>query len=675
MAGQFPSSGVFRALLLVAGSVAAGTVAADDSRFRLGAIEVIEVKGEREQGWNGAVSATIDIDEIRMLERHDVADAASMLPGVTIQNVGGRSERLLFVRGFNSRQVPLFIDGIPVYVPYDGNVDLGRFTTFDVAEISVTKAFTSMLYGANTLGGSINLVSRRPSAPLELEAGVGTSFDDHWDSSRHRTWANVGTNQGSWYLQAGGSWTENEGFRLPGEFNPAPEEDGGRRENARNEDWKVSFRVGYTPNATDEYAISYYNQQGEKQTPPYAGTKPFVRARFWRWPEWDKESVYFISRNALGDTEYVKVRAYYDKFDNTLESFDDATYTTRFRPFAFVSVYDDYTAGGAVELGSTRFDRHTLSAAFHYKRDVHREIDDIGSPWERFEDELMTIGLEDTFRATDRLAFIAGLSWSRQEILQADNLVGGNVIVPFPEDSADALNFQAGLIYEVGDAARVRVSGSKRTRFPTIKDKYSYRFGSALPNPGLDAEEAVHFELGVDGNWSVFHYGVNVFYSDLEDAIENVTLAPTACLQPPCSQLQNVGKQVNRGVEVLGGLTLDRWRIHANYTFLHRDNRSVPEILPIDVPKHKFFAFVQYSPLEVLDIIASAEHNSDRFSSTFGDRVAEDFTIFNLKVAWRPLPHIQADVGVHNIADELYEYEEGFPEPGRTWFVNLKYDY
>ena len=31
-----------------------------------------------------------------------------------------RNEKTLTVRGFDSRQVPLFIDGIPVYVPYDG---------------------------------------------------------------------------------------------------------------------------------------------------------------------------------------------------------------------------------------------------------------------------------------------------------------------------------------------------------------------------------------------------------------------------------------------------------------------------------------------------------------------------------------------------------------------------
>jgi iron complex outermembrane receptor protein len=658
----------------VLGALMAGPATADESRFDLGAIDIIEVKGEQPEGWNEPISATISLEEIQKFERYDVADAANLLPGVTIQNIGGRSERLLFVRGFNSRQVPLFIDGVPVYVPYDGNVDLGRFTTFDIAEISVTKAFTSMLYGANTLGGSVNLVSRRPSEKLEIDGGAGTVLSDNGNDSRWRTWGNVGTNQGNWYLQAGGSWTQSDGFRLPDEFDPVPTEDGGRRENSKNKDWKVSFKAGYTPNETDEYSISYSNQQGEKQTPPYAGDNPFVRARFWRWPEWDKESVYFISKTAFGEDEYVKLRAYYDKFDNTLESYDNDTYTTQLLPFAFVSVYDDYTAGGAIEVGTTRFDRHALSAAFHYKRDVHRETDDIGSPEERYEDEIMTLGLEDTISATDRLTMVLGWSWTRQETLQADNVVNFTTIVPFPTDSSTAMNFQGGVIFEISDAARVRVSGSKRTRFPTIKDKYSFRFGSALPNPGLEAEDAVHFEIGLDGNWSWMDYGVNLFYSDLDDAIENVNLPPASCFQPPCVQLQNVGGQVNRGVEALLGATFnDQWRVHANYTYLNRENQSVPEILPIDVPKHKLFGYVEYSPFSVLDLIATGEYNSSRFSSTFGDRVADNFTVFNLKASWRPLEHVEADLGVNNLADNEYAYEEGFPEPGRTYFLNLKY--
>ena len=47
-------------------------------------------------------------------------------------------------------------------MPYDGYVDPGRFTTFDLAEVNVTKGYTSLLYGPNAMGGAINLISRKP---------------------------------------------------------------------------------------------------------------------------------------------------------------------------------------------------------------------------------------------------------------------------------------------------------------------------------------------------------------------------------------------------------------------------------------------------------------------------------------------------------------------------------
>ncbi|CAG5074652.1 Vitamin B12 transporter BtuB [Dyadobacter sp. CECT 9623] len=78
------------------------------------------------------------------------SNALNILPGVSIANVGQRNESVVYVRGFDLRQVPVFIDGVPVYVPYDGYVDMGRFTTFDLAEINVSKGFASILYGANT---------------------------------------------------------------------------------------------------------------------------------------------------------------------------------------------------------------------------------------------------------------------------------------------------------------------------------------------------------------------------------------------------------------------------------------------------------------------------------------------------------------------------------------------
>ncbi len=87
--------------LLVGPGAAAAADEASDPRFELGVIEVI---AEPEKGWFEPLETTIDIEEMRLFDRQDVAETVDLLSGVNVQNVGARSERLVFVRGFNSRQ-------------------------------------------------------------------------------------------------------------------------------------------------------------------------------------------------------------------------------------------------------------------------------------------------------------------------------------------------------------------------------------------------------------------------------------------------------------------------------------------------------------------------------------------------------------------------------------------
>ena len=89
--------------------------------------------------------------------------ALRILPSLIISKSGSRNESTVYLRGFDIRSVPVFMDGIPVYVPYDGYVDLDRFITYDLARIDVSKGFSSMTYGANTIGGAINLIGMKPT--------------------------------------------------------------------------------------------------------------------------------------------------------------------------------------------------------------------------------------------------------------------------------------------------------------------------------------------------------------------------------------------------------------------------------------------------------------------------------------------------------------------------------
>ena len=202
--------------------VPAVTFAEAKSEYQLGEVYVTGTASESK----GQAAESISQEQIRQQNKNSVGSALKLVPGVSRGIGGARNEEKVTVRGFDLRQVPVYMDGIPVYVPYDGYLDLGRFTTFDLAKIDVEKGFSSMVYGANTLGGAINLVSRRPVEKFEGEVGSGADFTDKGEMQGYRVYSNLGSNQGSWYTQVGLSYLDQDYYRLPNSFEPTAAEDG-----------------------------------------------------------------------------------------------------------------------------------------------------------------------------------------------------------------------------------------------------------------------------------------------------------------------------------------------------------------------------------------------------------------------------------------------------------------
>lgn len=652
---------------LVAQGFAGAAWAGEEGVFSLGEIRV--TAAPMSQVAPGSTS--IDAAEIREYDKITVGDALEMAPGVNLSKVGARNEQMVYVRGFDLRQVPVYIDGIPVYVPYDGYVDLGRFTTFDLSRIDVAKGFSSMIYGANTLGGAINLVSRRPTKAFEGEVGGGATFTSRGEHNGTQGYANVGSRQKDWYVQAGLSWVNEDYFRLPGGFSRTTGEDGGKRDNSRHEDTKGSLKLAYTPNATDEYAISFVSQHGVKDVPPYAGTAPGVTPRYWKWPAWDKEAVYFLSNTRIG-AHTLRVRAYHDSFENSLSAYDDATYTIQKKKSSFNSWYSDYTNGAGIEGDFVLGSANLLKAAYNIKQDIHREHN-AGEPWRLFKDLTQSLALEDTHTFSNRLSLVTGLSYDRRQTQEAqDYNATTKVISDFARDNGFAFNGQAGLFYKLSETAKLHATVARKSRFPTIKDRYSYRMGSAIPNAGLQMEKANHYEVGYSQLLGGRHlFEVNVFHSDITNLIQSVRIAPTVCSTPPCSQMQNVGKATANGIEL--GLRGDLVSLEytANYTYLNRENRSDPTVRLTDTPNHKLFAGATWRIAGGWSSTASVEAMSSRYSSTDGVQRASGFAVANLKGGYRFAGGTRIEAGMRNLFDRRYAYTEGFPEPGRTWFVQF----
>ena len=94
--------------------------------------------------------------------------------------------------------------------------------------------------------------------------------------------------------------------------------------------------------------MGYSAIRSEKQQPAYTGDQG--SARYWRWPYWDKDSIYFIGNTQFGGHHQLKVRLYRDTYKNGLQIYSDVAYRI---PDGELSAYKDRTVGGAVNY-STR---------------------------------------------------------------------------------------------------------------------------------------------------------------------------------------------------------------------------------------------------------------------------------------------------------------------------------
>jgi iron complex outermembrane receptor protein len=667
------------ALVTAAPAMAADDTAADDNVFSLGEMTVY---GQQDSGPQMSTSI-LTSDEMRTFNLIHLDDAVNLIPGVTASNSGGsRNERLINVRGFDRFQVPIYIDGIRVYLPADNRLDFGRFLTNDVAAVQVAKGYVSVLDGPGGMGGAINLVTSKPTEKLEGEFAAGLDLDRSLDYGGANGFARLGTRQGKFYAQASGSWTERNHFTLSKGFTPTPSENGGEREFSDTEDWRINLKAGYTPNETDEYSVSYTKQEGDKSAPA-STTDSLDDQRYWDWPYWDIESLYWLSNTQLdaGSELTLKTRAYYNGFDNGLYSYDDFARTQQTRRYAFRSYYDDEAYGGSVQLGGKVMGRHSLTAALHYRRDEHVEWQDsfgpapMTEPRQTTTEDTYSAALETTLRPSDDIDVVAGVSYDWRDLKRAEDWTDGDFVY-YPLANSHAWNWQGAVIYRPGTGSRVYANISSRTRFPTLFERFSSRFGGATSNPDLKSERALNLETGVSQDvTSAVSLDAAIFYSDISNLVQSV---PIVYQGENLNQSQNVGDGEFYGVEFSATVVANDWlTLGGNYTFTHRhitDEAGLP-VQPTGVPTHKAFLYAQAQAMEKLTITPSVEIASSRWTSTSDGSLyykTGSFALLGVKAAYAITDQVEVAAGVRNLLDENYQLTDGFPEAGRSYYLTTR---
>lgn len=693
----------FRILLLgsTIAALAGAAQAADSDVYDLGEL-VVTAKTRSGELIGGTV---ISGETLKTYNKLSVDQALALVPGANASNTGGsRNEREVFVRGFNRFQTTLSIDGVRVFLPADNRIDFARFLTADVAQVQVSKGYVSVLDGPGGLGGAINLVTAKPTAPFEADVRATAYFNRRADDEAYQLSGRVGGRTGAFYWQASGAYYDRDHFTLSKKYDRTVLEDGGVRGNSQSQDWRINVKAGWQPNDTDEYSINYTRSEGEKNA-PYS-VRDAANTRFWSWPYWNLDSLAFLSRTALSDDLTLKTRLYRNTFDNLLSAFDSNTQTVQSLPRAFNSYYNDHATGGNVELDWAISETSGLKGVFYVRQDVHHERQDgftrtpaTGNPFvnapyseprQTNDEYTYSVAGEYTTALSDAIELVVGASYDWTDLKTANdvnvtvtgttiaNSVIGFLPVNYAKKNNQAFNAQAALLYRLSDTTKLHASVSSRARFPTVFERFSSRMGTAIPNPDVKEERATSFEVGVDTDVAA---GVKltgaIFYSDLKDALIQIPVAVPGFGN--VNQTKNAADGEYYGFE--GSVTAavsETFDVGGNLTYLHRDltDPTNPAFRPQGVPNWKAFAYANWRPVERLTVRPSIEYADQRWTVTTTTPLAwyktGSFLLVNLSADYELTDNITATAAVQNLGDQDYQLTDGFPEAGRSFYLSLR---
>jgi len=662
---------------VILGSIIA-TVALQADVYELGRVEVV---AQTDISQNKATEV-VDAQVLKETESKTVVEALQHIPGVFVDQTGAKNQMDVRVRGFKKSRVPVFVDGIPVYVPYNRETDLNRFTTYDIAEITVSKGYTSPMFGANTIGGAINIVTKKPRKTFEGEVGAGIFSGDG-----HEEYMTLGTNQGTFYGLLSISNYQRNYFKLSKDFTDNGYQEGKRRANSDNKDRKLNLKVGYTPNDTDEYSFNYIAQRGEKGQPYYAGdlNAPFIsrnmRDRYWRWPDWDKTSYYVITKTALGDMVTLKTRFYRDEFYNSMENYGNLPDAANTTTPVDTSAYDDYSLGGNVQLDLKLSDNQLLKFSATQKRDFHKSIDSTQPGLDtKTEGTTTSLGIEYALQANPKLTWVIGASYDKNKVDKAEYVTGGN-IDEYDKYDSNAFNPATALYYSLNDATTLYGSIAKKSNMPTLRERYSTRFDTFVPNPNLKAEKSLNYEVGAEHRLNDEHLVKGaIFLNYSNDYIASVSVEPSGTCTSRCSQSQNIGKEEHKGYELsLDSYWSDALSSSVAYTYIDAKVKNNPENPHVsDIPKHSLITRAKYSPWAALDIIPQIRYESERYvrsEAIYSDYKTKEFFLMDIKIAYRAMKDLELSAGIKNLFDKDYFYSYGYPQEGRNYYANVRYTF
>lgn len=238
--------------------------------------------------------------QIEQLGVRDLPQLVQQSPGVEMVYTNrGTGMRL---QGMDPEYVLILIDGQRVSGRSGPFTDISRFSLRDIERIEIVKGPGAALYGADAIGGVVNLITRHPQKPFE--ANVRGMFGTLMEADLR---GNVGSKLGPFEIRAGGGYRT----RLP--YSWIPKEDTNNADvtsgpGLRRIDYDVE--AAYAPSD----ALRLYARTGYTWTDYNAVDANTTGAKFDRYQRTEQFDVWTGGRGTFGSGTTLTVRGHYGLF-------------------------------------------------------------------------------------------------------------------------------------------------------------------------------------------------------------------------------------------------------------------------------------------------------------------------------------------------------------------------
>jgi len=636
-------------------------------------LQTLVVRVTRPLVVGGSSAFEADLDSIAFLEPSaTLADLLREMPILRVRE-NSRGEMQVSLRGSESRQVPVLLDGTALTYGWDNRTDLSLIPLTGVRRVTTVRGLSSLLAGPNVLGGVMRLdVSQEAFASDHVEPlRVRTAIDDAGGGSVDGGFGHLFGRETQFLVRGGAGFRSRDDLPVPKEIEQPPPALPGTRLNSDVQQANGFLSARLQTSSGASASLSSVAYAAERGVPPELHVED---PRLWRIPDtWRWINVLAGSTGWFGtggrwrlggsvgiDFGHSEIDVYESpEYEEVIggEEGDDRTLTYR--------LFADHSFGSDM-----------IAAALTFSDADHDELLEPGGA-ASYSQRLWSAAVE-----LEKTLF-HGRDGSVGALTIGGSLDGSDTPETGGRPERDALwDWGAkvtGSVTLAGDVTRLHAGISRRARFPSLRELYSGALGRFVPNPELGPETLLVGEAGVTAaaaNWTV--QGV-VFHQRLSDAVVRTGLGDGRFTR------ENRDRILSTGVELLGSLRLRSFFGSFDLTLqnVDLDDPTAPE----DQRRAEYQPAVGGSlelgvraPLAI-DTRLLVDHVGRRYCvnpDLGSDQELEASTSLAFQL-WRdwmfkagPLRRFRALAALENLTNGTIYDQCGLPRPGRVFRIQLE---